>query len=154
MTMAKNQMKNTNSLEETQQPSSMINSKRGKLKIFLGYCAGVGKTYRMLQEGIVTKRNGADVVIGIVETHGRVETEALVRELEVIPRKSIQYSGIAIAEMDLDHLLKRQPQLILVDELAHTNIPGSRHTKRYQDIEELLNAGINIITTLKRVPAK
>lgn len=120
----------------------------GRLKIFLGYCAGVGKTYRMLQEGITNRRNGTDVVIGIVETHGRTETEALARELEIIPRKNIQYSGITIDEMDLDNLLERRPQLVLVDELAHTNIPGSRHSKRYQDVEELLNAGINVYSTL------
>ena len=121
---------------------------RGKLKIFLGYCAGVGKTYRMLQEAIVNKRNGVDVVIGLVETHGRVETESLVRELEIIPRKSIEYSGITIDEMDLDSILNRHPHVVLVDELAHTNIPGSRHSKRYQDVEELLNAGINVYSTL------
>lgn len=134
--------------DQTENLTAITTTERGQLKIFLGYCAGVGKTYRMLQEGIVTKRNGVDVVVGIVETHGRVETGALVRELEVMPRKSIQYSGITIDEMDLDLLLERRPQLVLVDELAHTNIPGSRHTKRYQDVEELLNAGINVYSTL------
>jgi two-component system, OmpR family, sensor histidine kinase KdpD len=137
-----------NILEDVAEDPTVKSSERGQLKIFLGYCAGVGKTYRMLQEGMISKRNGANAVIGIVETHGRVETEALVRELEIIPRKSIQYSGITINEMDLDNLLERRPQLVLVDELAHTNIPGSRHTKRYQDVEELLNAGINVYTTL------
>lgn len=122
--------------------------RRGQLRIFLGYCAGVGKTYRMLQDATVIKRNGGDVVIGLVETHGRVETQALLRELEIMPRKSIQYSGIVIDEMDLDALLARRPQLVLVDELAHTNIPGSRHAKRYQDVEELLSAGINVYSTL------
>ena len=121
---------------------------RGRLKIFLGYCAGVGKTYRMLQEAAVNKKNGNNVVIGIVETHGRAETENLVSELEVIPRKSIDYSGIKISEMDLDAILERRPKLVLVDELAHTNLPGSRHTKRYQDVEELLNAGIDVFSTL------
>ena len=122
--------------------------RRGSLKIFLGYCAGVGKTYRMLQDSLVNKRNGVDVVIGIVETHGRAETEALVSTFEIVPRKNIEYSGITISEMDLDALLIRSPQLVLVDELAHTNIPGSRHAKRYQDVEELLNAGINVYSTL------
>ena len=142
--------KNIEVLEEVAQSSALqaIDQKRGQLKIFLGYCAGVGKTYRMLQEGITCKRNGINVVVGIVETHGRAETEALARELEILPRKSIQYSGITIDEMDLDTLLERRPQLVLVDELAHTNIPGSRHTKRYQDIEELLNVGINVYSTL------
>lgn len=143
-----NKIDHINILEETAQSSSLKTARRGQLKIFLGYCAGVGKTYRMLQEGNITKRNGVNVVVGIVETHGRVETEALVRELEVVPRKRIQYSGIAIDEMDLDNILERRPQLVLVDELAHTNIPGSRHTKRYQDVEELLNAGINVYSTL------
>lgn len=122
--------------------------RRGSLKIFLGYCAGVGKTYRMLQDSIINKRNGIDVVIGIVETHGRAETEALVGEFEIVPRKKIEYSGITISEMDLDALLVWRPQIVLVDELAHTNIPGSRHVKRYQDVEELLNAGINVYSTL------
>ncbi len=134
--------------EEVAQSSALQTTERGQLKIFLGYCAGVGKTYRMLQEGITSKRNGINVVVGIVETHGRAETEALAREADVLPRKSIQYSGITIGEMDLDTLLERKPQLVLVDELAHTNIPGSRHSKRYQDVEELLNAGINVYTTL------
>ena len=123
-------------------------AKKGKLKIFLGYCAGVGKTYRMLQEAAVNKKNGVDVVIGIVETHGRVETESLVSEIEIVPRKVIDYSGIKIGEMDLDAILQRCPKLVLVDELAHTNLPGSRHNKRYQDVEELLNAGIDVYSTL------
>lgn len=120
----------------------------GNLKIFLGYCAGVGKTYRMLQDSIVNKRNGVDVVIGLIETHGRSDTQALAIDLETMPRKHISYSGITISEMDLDAILLRRPQIVLVDELAHTNIPGSRHTKRYQDVEELLNAGINVYSTL------
>jgi two-component system, OmpR family, sensor histidine kinase KdpD len=123
-------------------------SKKGNLRIFLGYCAGVGKTYKMLQEGIASKEVGIDVVIGIAETHGRKETEALANILEVVPRKKIEYLGIGVSEMDLDAILARRPQLVLVDELAHNNIPGSRHTKRYQDVEELLNSGINVYTTL------
>ena len=121
---------------------------RGELKIFLGYCAGVGKTYRMLQEGITNYHNGVDVVIGIVEGHGRTDTEALASKLEILPRKNIKYANLAITEMDLDRILERHPQIVLVDELAHTNAPGSRHAKRYQDVEELLNAGINVYTTL------
>lgn len=122
--------------------------KRGRLKIFLGYCAGVGKTYRMLQEAIVNKNNNVAVVVGLVETHGRKETEALVNYLEVMPRKTIQYGGFPMTEMDLDGIIARHPELVIVDELAHTNIPGSRHTKRYQDVEELLHEGIDVYTTL------
>lgn len=147
--MNENQTVNIGVLEEAAQETAQKKvEKRGSLKIFLGYCAGVGKTYRMLQEGIVTKSRGLEVVIGIVETHGRSDTETLAHELEQFPRKTINYSGIAIDEMDLDGLLERRPQFVLVDELAHTNIPGSRHSKRYQDVEELLNAGINVYTTL------
>lgn len=125
-----------------------LSVQRGNLKIFLGYCAGVGKTYRMLQDSIVNKRNGVDIVIGLIETHGRSDTQALTADLETMPRTYIEYSGITISEMDLDAILLRRPQIVLVDELAHTNIPGSRHTKRYQDVEELLNAGINVHSTL------
>lgn len=121
---------------------------KGHLKIFLGYCAGVGKTYRMLQDASMVKSNGIDVVIGIAETHGRKETEGLIKDLEIIPRRQLNYGGITITEMDLDTILQRRPQLVLVDELAHTNIPGSRHTKRYQDVEEILNAGIDVYSTL------
>lgn len=136
-------------LKQIQQESEekRLNPK-GKLKIFLGYCAGVGKTYRMLQEANLKKKSNIDIVIGIVETHGRKETEALTENLEFIPRKQIEYSGINLEEMDLDISLKRKPDIILVDELAHTNAPGSRHSKRYQDIEELLESGINVYTTL------
>nr|WP_319376255.1 sensor histidine kinase KdpD [uncultured Methanoregula sp.] len=121
---------------------------RGKLKIFLGYIAGVGKTYEMLQAAHLRKRDGIDVRIGYVETHGRIETEALVEGLEIIPRKLIDYQNVKIPEMDLDRILTLRPELVLVDELAHTNAPGSRHLKRYQDVEELLDAGINVYTTL------
>lgn len=121
---------------------------RGNLKIFLGYCAGVGKTYRMLQEAIGNKISNEDIVIGLVETHGRKETQELVSKLEVMPRKTIEYAGLTVNEMDLDAILARHPKLVLVDELAHTNIPGSRHAKRYQDVEELLNAGIDVYSTL------
>lgn len=123
-------------------------SPKGKLKIFLGFCAGVGKTYQMLEDARVALNNNTNVVIGVVETHGRKETAALLEGLTVIPRKKINYNGIPLEEMDLDAILELKPELVIVDELAHTNIPGSRHEKRYQDVEELLNAGINVYSTL------
>jgi len=122
--------------------------KRGYLKIFLGYVAGVGKTYKMLSEAHLLKENEHDVAAGLVETHGRIETEELLKDLETLPRKQIDYSGILIDELDLDGVLKRNPEFVLVDELAHTNVPGSRHKKRYHDVEEILDAGINVYTTL------
>jgi two-component system sensor histidine kinase KdpD len=121
---------------------------RGRLKIYLGYAAGVGKTYEMLQEGQRLKRQGVDVVIGLVETHGRAETAAQIADLEQVPRRRVEYRGVVLEEMDLDALLARRPTVALVDELAHTNAPGSRYPKRYQDVEELINAGINVISTL------
>src|ERR1700733_14129919 len=121
---------------------------RGRLKIFLGAAPGVGKTYEMLSAAQARARDGTDVVIGVVETHGRKETEALVAGLEVIPRRHAEYRGRKLEEMDLDALLARHPQLALVDELAHTNVPGSRHPKRYIDVEELLAAGIDVYATL------
>jgi two-component system, OmpR family, sensor histidine kinase KdpD len=120
----------------------------GKLKIFLGAAPGVGKTYEMLQSARRRKAEGVDVVIGIVETHGRKETEALLEGLEAIPRRRIAYEGRELTEMDIDAVLARRPQLVLVDELAHTNAPGSRHPKRYLDVEELLAAGIDVYTTV------
>ncbi len=122
--------------------------KRGKLKIFFGMCAGVGKTYTMLQAAITDKRKGFDVVAGIVETHNRSETMALVERLEVIPRKQTNYKGTILKEMNIDAILLRNPRIVLVDELAHTNVPGSRHVKRYQDVHELLDNGINVYTTV------
>ncbi|MHC1773496.1 MAG: sensor histidine kinase KdpD [Flexilinea sp.] len=121
---------------------------RGKLKIFLGYAAGVGKTYAMLEAAHQRSEEGVDVVIGYVETHGRKETETLLSGLEIIQRKQLDYRGINISEMDLDALLARHPKLVLVDELAHTNAPGSRHPKRYQDVEEILAAGIDVYSTV------
>src|SRR3954466_13317438 len=121
---------------------------RGRLKIFLGAAPGVGKTYEMLLSAQAKRREGVDVVVGVVEPHGRRETEALLEGLEVIPRQQIEYKGHLLAEMDLDAILKRRPQLVLVDELAHTNAPGSRHPKRYLDVEELIGAGIDVYTTL------
>jgi two-component system sensor histidine kinase KdpD len=121
---------------------------RGRLKIFLGAAPGVGKTFEMLTAARARYREGADVVVGVVETHGRRETEALLDGLEVIPRRPVDYRGHTLAEMDLDALLARRPQLALVDELAHTNATGSRHPKRYMDVEELIAAGIDVYTTL------
>ncbi|WP_159710467.1 sensor histidine kinase [Sphingomonas sp. AX6] len=122
--------------------------RRGKLKIFLGAAPGVGKTYEMLREGAERMRGGVDVVVGVVETHGRAETQALVEPLEILPRRAIDYRGHRLEEMDLDALLARRPGLALVDELAHTNVEGSRHPKRWQDVEELLEAGIDVYSTL------
>ncbi|MCY1644702.1 sensor histidine kinase [Methylorubrum sp. SL192] len=121
---------------------------RGRLKVFLGAAPGVGKTYEMLTIGRARLTAGADVVVGVVETHGRAETEALLDGFETIPRRAVPYRGTVLEEMDLDALLARRPALALVDELAHTNAPGSRHPKRYQDVEELLDAGIDVLTTL------
>ena len=123
-------------------------SQRGRLRIYLGYCAGVGKTYQMLLEARRLQQQGIDVVAGIVETHGRKETEALLENLEIIPRKVLTYRGIEISEMDIDAIIKRHPAVVLVDELAHTNVPGSRNAKRYQDVEEILGTGILVVTTL------
>jgi two-component system sensor histidine kinase KdpD len=121
---------------------------RGRLKIFLGAAPGVGKTYAMLEEAQAKRREGIDLVVGISEPHGRKETEALLQGLEPIPRRRIEYKGHWLEEMDLDAILRRRPKLVLVDELAHTNAPGSRHPKRYMDVEELLSAGIDVYTTL------
>ena len=121
---------------------------RGRLKVFLGAAPGVGKTYEMLSQGRQRKLDGIDVVIGVVETHGRIETETLTKGFETIPKKRSLYKGRVLAEMDLDAILQRKPQLALVDELAHTNADGSRHPKRYLDVEELLAAGIDVYTTV------
>lgn len=121
---------------------------RGKLKIFFGASPGVGKTYAMLEEARAKQKDGVRVLTGVVETHGRPETAALLAGLEVLPRRRIEYRGIMLDEFDLDGALQRRPALILVDELAHTNAPGSRHTRRYQDVEELLAAGIDVYSTL------
>ena len=124
------------------------NQKRGKLKIFFGYAAGVGKTYAMLQAAHQAKERGVDVVSGYIEPHARPQTIALLDGLEQLPVTQVYYGGITLREFDIDGALKRKPQLILVDELAHTNAEGSRHTKRYQDVQELLNAGIDVYTTV------
>ena len=121
---------------------------RGRLKVFLGAAPGVGKTYEMLSDGAARLKAGEDVVVGVVETHGRAETEALTRPFEIVPRRAIDYQGRTLAEMDIDAVLARRPALVLVDELAHSNAPGSRHPKRYQDVEELIAAGIDVFTTV------
>jgi two-component system sensor histidine kinase KdpD len=121
---------------------------RGRLKIFMGYAAGVGKTYAMLDAARQRKAEGVDVVVAWVDTHGRAETEAMLQDLEVLPRRQVDYRGKLLPEMDIDGVLARRPQLALVDELAHTNVPGCRHPKRYQDVDELLASGIDVYTTL------
>ena len=123
-------------------------ARRGRFKIYLGYGAGVGKTYQMLIEGHRLKADGIDVAIGLVETHGRSETKNLIEGLELIPRRKKDYRGITLEEMDIDAILGRKPQVALIDELAHTNMPGSKNQKRYQDVQEILAAGIHVITTL------
>jgi two-component system, OmpR family, sensor histidine kinase KdpD len=121
---------------------------RGRLKVYLGYGAGVGKTYQMLLEGHRLKEDGIDVVIGLVETHGRVETAKQIEGLEVVPRRRQEYRGVALEEMDLDAVVARKPQVALIDELAHTNVPGSRNPKRHQDVQDILAAGIHVVTTM------
>ncbi len=121
---------------------------QGKLKVFFGAAPGVGKTYTMLEAARALKAEGIDIVLGWVETHGRQETEALLEGLELLPRRQLSYRGTRLDEFDLDLALERRPTLIVVDELAHTNAPGSRHAKRYRDVEELLAAGIDVYTTL------
>ncbi|MEP7112192.1 MAG: histidine kinase, partial [Ilumatobacteraceae bacterium] len=121
---------------------------RGLLRIYLGAAPGVGKTYAMLGEGHRRKQRGADVVVGLVETHGREQTQAQLHDLEVMPRVSVDYRGTTLLEMDIDAILARHPDIVLVDEYAHTNAPGSRNEKRWQDVESLLDAGIEVISTL------
>ncbi len=121
---------------------------RGVLKLYIGSAAGVGKTYRMLQEAHELRRRGVDVVVGYIETHGRAETAAQVRDLEVLPRLRIPYRGVELEEMDLDGLLRRAPEVALVDELAHTNVPGLRHRKRWEDVLVLLEKGISVLSAM------
>jgi two-component system, OmpR family, sensor histidine kinase KdpD len=134
--------------EEWLELASPSPSSRGIFKLFLGYAPGVGKTYSMLSEAIRRKSRGEDVVIGIIETHGRKGIQELAGQLEPVPRKKIDYKGTPFEEMDIDAILARRPGVVLVDELAHTNIPGSRHRKRYEDVQELLAAKIDVVSTL------
>jgi two-component system sensor histidine kinase KdpD len=121
---------------------------RGTLKLFLGYAPGVGKTYSMLSEAIRRQERGEDVLVGVVESHGRARTAELIEQLKVMPRKKLEYRGVAFEEMDLEGILERHPQIVLVDELAHTNIEGSRNQKRYEDVQELLAAKIDVLSTI------
>jgi len=121
---------------------------RARLRIYIGAAPGVGKTYSMIQDAHAMRRDGVDVVIGLVETHGRAETESLLGDLEIVSRRKIEYRGVILEEMDLDAILARKPQLCMVDELAHTNAAGSRHEKRYQDVLEILDAGIDVMTAV------
>lgn len=120
-------------------------TRHGRLKIYLGYAAGVGKTYQMLREAHQLKKRGVDVVLGYIETHGRADTARLIESLEVVPRKRIEYRGVIVEEMDLEAVLARKPQVAIVDEVAHTNTPGMKNRRRYQDILDLINAGVNVI---------
>lgn len=126
----------------------LARARRGRLKLYIGFAAGVGKTYRMLQELHALRKSGVDAVVGLVETHGRAETGALLPGLEIIPRRRLEYRGVTIEELDPEAILARKPEVVLVDELAHTNAPGSRNRKRYQDVEELLAAGIHVIAAV------
>jgi two-component system, OmpR family, sensor histidine kinase KdpD len=123
-------------------------SRRGKLKVYLGMAAGVGKTFRMLQDAHALRGRGVDVVIGLVETHGRADTAAVIGDLEQVPRRAVEYKGVKIEEMDFEAIAARHPDIVVVDELPHTNAPGSRHEKRWQDVEALLGAGISVMTAL------
>lgn len=134
--------------EEWLEVTSPTPKSRGIFKLFLGYAPGVGKTYGMLSEALRRKSRGEDVVIGIIETHGRKGVQELTNQLETVPRKKIDYKGTLFEEMDVDAILQRRPAVVLVDELAHTNIPGSKHRKRYEDVQELLAAKIDVVSTL------
>ena len=123
-------------------------ARRGTLRIYLGSAPGVGKTFAMLNEGRRRAARGTDVVVGFVETHGRAHTAEQIADLEVVPRRVLDSRGAALEEMDLDAVLARRPEVALIDELAHTNVPGSRHAKRWEDVDKLLDAGIDVITTL------
>jgi two-component system, OmpR family, sensor histidine kinase KdpD len=123
-------------------------TERARLRIYIGAAPGVGKTYEMLQEAHALRARGLDVVVGFVETYGRRDTEAQLRDLEVVPRRRIEYRGVTMEEMDVDAILNRRPQVCVVDELAHSNVPGSRHAKRYEDVVELLDAGIHVMTAV------
>ena len=123
-------------------------ARRGRLKLYIGFAAGVGKTWRMLEEAHALRRRGVDVVLGLIETHGRAETAALIGELEVVPRRRVEYRGVGVEEMDLEAVVARRPTVAVVDEIPHTNAPGSKNRKRYQDVLDLLAAGVNVIGAL------
>ncbi|MCC6990033.1 MAG: universal stress protein [Acidobacteria bacterium] len=121
---------------------------RARLRVYIGAAPGVGKTYQMLQEAHALRASGLDVVVGVVETYGRRETEAQVKDLEIVPRRTVEYRGAVLEEMDVDAIVRRHPKVCVVDELAHSNVPGSRHAKRYEDVLELLEAGIHVLTAV------
>jgi two-component system, OmpR family, sensor histidine kinase KdpD len=133
-------------------PASLLaklkEDERAQLRLYIGAAPGVGKTYQMLEDAHLLERQGTDIVIGFIEPHGRADTEALVRNLEQVPLRLIEYRGVQLKEMDLDAILARKPRIVVVDELAHTNVPGSRHEKRYEDVLELLDRGISVITAI------
>ncbi|HEY3885761.1 MAG TPA: universal stress protein [Vicinamibacterales bacterium] len=141
-------------MSEAQRPSPdqllerLQNESRARLRVYIGAAPGVGKTYAMLREAAAAKARGADVVVGFVETYGRADTEAQLADLEIVPRRKIPYKGVELEEMDVDAIIVRAPHICIVDELAHTNVPGSRHEKRYQDVIELLDAGISVMTSV------
>jgi two-component system sensor histidine kinase KdpD len=120
-------------------------ARRGRLKVYLGYAAGVGKTFRMLEETHSLRQRGVDVVLGVVETHGRAETAALLAGLEAVPLRSFSYRGVTLSELDLEAVIARKPQVVIIDEVAHSNVPGSTHNKRWQDVLAILDVGINVI---------
>src|SRR5947209_18687824 len=122
--------------------------RRGRLRVYLASAAGAGKTYTMLNEGHRREGRGTDVVVGYVETHGRPQTEAQIGDLEIIPRKQVTYRAVMLVDIDTEAIIARLPKVVLIDELAHTNVPGSKHTKRYQDVLEILDASIDVVTTL------
>ena len=128
--------------------SRLQEGEKPRLRVYIGAAPGVGKTYSMLREAHALKQRGVDVVGGFVETYGRADTDALVGDLEIVPRRKVEYRGATLEEMDVDAIIARKPQLVIVDELAHTNVPGSRHEKRYQDVVELLDHGISVMTAV------
>jgi two-component system sensor histidine kinase KdpD len=123
-------------------------AERARLRIYIGAAPGVGKTYSMLEDAHAFRREGVDIVVGLVETYGRAETDAQIGDLEIVPKRKVEYRGVVLEEMDVDAILARKPQMCVVDELAHTNAPGSKHEKRYQDVLDLLGAGISVLTAV------
>jgi two-component system sensor histidine kinase KdpD len=142
------EMRETPRAETAEFVELLKSRERGKLKVYIGSAAGVGKTFRMLQEAHDLRRRGIDVVVGFVETHGRADTAAQIADLEVVPRRQIAYRGVTLEEMDIDAVIARAPGVVIVDELAHTNVPGSRHAKRWQDVELLRDEGISVISAV------